>query len=72
MFQTYQVTMEVIPLANGRFGVRTMGTEGLDLSAGEFVSRAEAEAWILRRAMVEPAASRDSGLIKPGDGQDVD
>jgi hypothetical protein len=68
---TYELTLEVVPLPNGRFAVRQIGRDLVDGGAGEFASRAEAEAWILDHAMIEDEETFDTGVIKPGDGQGV-
>ena len=71
MPDTKEVTMEAVALANGRFAVRTIGTDALDRVAGEFPTRAEAEAWILQRSMADDERAFDTGIIKPGDGQGI-
>lgn len=68
---TKEVAMEVVVLATGRFTVRTIGADAFDPDAGEFLSRSEAEAWILQRSMADDEAGFDTGIIKPGDGQGI-
>ena len=71
MLETSKVAMDVIALANGHFAVRSIGADLLSRIQGEFESRAEAEAWILRHAMADGAAAFGTGVIRPGDGQGV-
>ncbi|HEV2674879.1 MAG TPA: hypothetical protein VGV37_10085 [Aliidongia sp.] len=71
MFQTREVTMEVVALPNGRFAVQAIGSDTLDPIAGEFASRSEAEAWLLDRSMADDERAFDTGIVKPGDGQGV-
>jgi hypothetical protein len=69
MSDTYELTLEVVSLPNGRFAVRSVGGDLVDGIAGEFATRAEAEAWIFDRAMVEDEDMLATDVIKPGDGQ---
>lgn len=71
MLGTKEVTMEVVPLANGRFAVRTTGADALEPGVDEFPSRTEAEAWILQHSMADDERTFDTGIIKPGDGQGI-
>jgi hypothetical protein len=64
-------TMEVVALADGRYGVRISASDALPHIAGEFDSKEEADAWILRRGLIEEEAAEGSGLLKPGPSLDV-
>lgn len=68
---TRDAVLEIVPGRNGRFAVRTIGIDALATVAGEFATRAEAEAWILGRSMADDERAFDTGIIKPGDGQGV-
>jgi hypothetical protein len=71
MFESNEVAMIVVPLANGRFGVSAICSNALNRRLGEFASRCEAEAWILQRTMADDEIVQGTGLIRPGDGQGV-
>ncbi len=71
MLETCKATMGVIPLANGRFAVRSIGPDLFGRITGEFSCRAEAEAWILQHAMADDQAAFGTGMMRPGDGQGV-
>jgi hypothetical protein len=64
-------TMEVVALAGGRYGVRVSAPESLPHIAGEFDSQEEADAWILRRSLIEDEAAEGGGLLRPGPSLDV-
>jgi predicted transcriptional regulator len=62
------VTLEVVELDAGRFGVRAIGAGEAYLDSGEFETREQAEDWIFLRA--EQASLRDEPrAIIPGAGQ---
>jgi hypothetical protein len=62
------ITLEVIELANGRFGVQAVGEATLFEEADEFDTRLEAEEWIFGRA--EQLSLRDDPhTLTPGSGQ---
>ena len=71
MFEANEVAMVVVPLVNGRFAVSAIRSNALSRQLGEFASRPEAEAWILRRSMVDEENAYGTGIIKPGAGQGV-
>jgi hypothetical protein len=71
MSASNEMTMIVVPLANGRFGVSAICSNALNRQLGEFASRSEAEAWILQRSMVDEELAYGTGLIRPGDGQGI-
>jgi predicted transcriptional regulator len=71
MLEPKEVTMEVVRLANGRFGVREIGAGTIDAIAGEFATEREADAWVLRRSMLSDEANFETDIIKPGGGQGV-
>jgi len=62
------LTLEVVELANGRFGVQAIGPLAPDLEAGEFDTRVEAEEWIFLRGEQESGLA-DPGIMLPGCGQ---
>ena len=62
------ITMEVVELAGGRYGVQAIGAGGPDEDAGTFDTREEAEEWIFNRA--EQLSLRDEPQpLRPGSGQ---
>jgi len=67
MLEAKEVTLQVVALANGRFGVRATGSDASDTVLGDFASRPEA--WILQRSMVDEQLVFDTDILKPGDGQ---
>jgi len=71
MLEVKEVTLQVVALANGRFGVRATGSDASDAVLGDFGSRPEAEAWILQRSMAEEQLVFDTDILKPGDGQGI-
>ena len=71
MFECNEVTMVIVPLANGRFAVNAIRSNALNQRLGEFASRSEAEAWILQRSMVDDEIVYGTGVLRPGDGQNV-
>jgi hypothetical protein len=64
-------TMEVVTLADGRYGVRITAPDSLPHIAGEFDSEEEADAWILQRSLREDEAAEGSGILRPGPSLDV-
>ncbi len=71
MLEAKEVTLQVVTLADGRFGVRAIGSDASDEVLGDFASRPEAEAWILQRSMADEQLVFDTDVIKPGDGQGI-
>jgi hypothetical protein len=69
MFEAKEVTLQVVPLANGQFGVRATGSDASDAMLGDFASAREAEAWVLQRSMADEQGVFDTDILKPGDGQ---
>ncbi len=63
-------TMEVVALADGRYGVRISAPDALPHIAGEFASEEEADAWILRRGLIEDESAEGGHLIRPGSSLD--
>jgi hypothetical protein len=62
------VTLEVVELGTGRFGVQAIGAGVPYADSGDFDTREEAEEWIFNR--VEQASLRDDmHEIIPGTGQ---
>jgi hypothetical protein len=64
-------TMEVVALADGRYGVRISAPDALPHIAGEFASKEEADAWILQRGLIEDERAEGSDTLKPGPSLDV-
>ncbi len=69
MFEAKEVTLQVVTLASGRFGVRAIGSDASDALLGDFASEREAEAWILQRSMADEQLVFDTDILKPGGGQ---
>jgi len=69
MLEAKEVTLQVVTLASGRFGVRAIGSDASDAVLGDFASQREAEAWILQRSMADEQGVFDTDILKPGDGQ---
>jgi hypothetical protein len=63
--------LDVITLGQGRFGVRLIEPDVLPRIIGEFATRNEAEAWILRQALSDEEASIEPRVLKPGSSLDV-
>jgi hypothetical protein len=63
--------LDVVVLAPGRFGVRLIEPDVLPRIIGEFATRAEAEAWLLQRALRDDEAAAGPGVLKPGPSLDV-
>jgi hypothetical protein len=63
--------MDVIALPGGHFSVRLIEPDLLPRTVGEFATREEAEAWILRHALGEDEAAAGLGILKPGPSLDV-
>jgi hypothetical protein len=62
------VTLEVVELGTGRFGVQAIGAVEPYADSGEFDTREEAEEWIFN--IVERASLRDDPHeLLPGSGQ---
>ena len=59
-------SMDVVALQNGRFGIQIIGTHALSRTVGNFESRDEADAWILRQTLIEEQAEVDPAILKPG------
>jgi len=65
---TDMMTLDVIELENGQFGVQAVGEDAPYGDAGAFDTRVEAEEWIFNRA--EHVSLRDDpGTLIPGSGQ---
>jgi hypothetical protein len=62
------ITLEVIQLANGNFGVQAVGEATLVAEAGAFATRVEAEEWIFERAE-QLSLNEDPHTLTPGSGQ---
>ncbi|HVJ52226.1 MAG TPA: hypothetical protein VM689_07180 [Aliidongia sp.] len=71
MLEANGVSLEIVPLATGKFEVRAIGGARLGQVYGVFDTRPEAEAWILQRSMIDDEAGFTTGIIKPGDGEGV-
>jgi hypothetical protein len=64
------ITLEIVDLANGRFGVQAIGEDSAYGDTGEFETREEAEEWIFNRA--EGLSERDDPhTLIPGSGEGV-
>lgn len=62
------VTLEVVDLPNGKFGVQAIGADEPFADSGEFDTRNEAEEWMFLR--LERMQLRDDmDVLKPGSGQ---
>jgi hypothetical protein len=62
------INLEVVELANGRFGVQAIGESVPFEDAGEFDTRTEAEEWMFNRS--EALSLRDDPhTLTPGSGQ---
>ena len=64
-------TMEVVELADGRYGVRITSPEALPHIAGEFDNEEEADAWILRRSLIEDESAEGDHTLRPGPSLDI-
>jgi hypothetical protein len=64
------ITLEVVELADGRFGVQAIGEDVLFEEAGAFDSREEAEEWIFNRAE-QLSLNDEPDPIIPGSGQGI-
>jgi hypothetical protein len=62
------ITLEVVEIADGRFGVQAIGEAEPFEDAGEFDTRAEAEAWIFGRSE-QLSLREDPHTLTPGSGQ---
>jgi hypothetical protein len=62
------ITMEVVALADGRFGVQALGGRVMQEDVGPFDTRVEAEEWIFNRAE-QLSLNDDSPTLRPGSGQ---
>ncbi|MCQ8278018.1 hypothetical protein NFI95_06110 [Acetobacteraceae bacterium KSS8] len=60
--------LEVVPLENGRFGVRATGGNALGRIVEEFDTENEADNWVAAHSKLSFGGS---GILKPGDGQNV-
>lgn len=62
------ISLEVVEIADGRFGIQAIGEAEPFEDAGAFETRAEAEEWIFNRA--ERLSLRDDPhTLTPGSGQ---
>ena len=62
------LTLEIVDLPGGRFGVQAIGEDSPYDDSGEFDTRTEAEEWIFNRA--EQASQQDDPhTLTPGSGQ---
>jgi hypothetical protein len=64
-------TMEVVALADGRYGVRISASDSLPHIAAEFDSQEEADAWILHRSLIEDESAEGDRTLKPGPSLDI-
>ena len=64
-------TMEVVALADGRYGVRITAPDALPHIAGEFDSEEEADSWILRRSLIEDESAEGDHTLRPGPSLDI-
>lgn len=64
-------TMEVVALADGRYGVRITASDALPRVVGEFDSEEEADAWILRRSLIEDESVEGDRMLRPGPSLDI-
>jgi hypothetical protein len=64
-------SLEVVVLADGRYGVQIIAPEALPRVVGEFDSRDEADAWILRQSLLDDESAENRGLLRPGPSLDV-
>ena len=64
-------TMEVVALADGRYGVRITAPEALPRLVGEFDSKEEADSWILQRSLIEDEAAEGNPILRPGPSLDI-
>ncbi len=62
------ITMEVVALADGRFGVQALGGSAVEEDVGPFDTRAEAEEWIFNRVELA-SSSGEAHTLTPGTGQ---
>ena len=62
------ITLEVVELGNGRFGVQAIGDISAFGDTGEFDTREEAEEWIFNRAE-QLSLHDDPHPLIPGTGQ---
>jgi hypothetical protein len=62
------ITLEIVELANGLFGVRAIGQDAAYGDTGEFGTREEAEEWIFDRSE-QLARGDDPHSLTPGTGQ---
>lgn len=61
-------TLEVVEIADGRFGVQAIGEADSFEDAGEFETRAEAEEWIFNRSE-QASLHDDPHTLIPGTGE---
>ena len=64
-------SMEVVVLADGRFGVRVIESEALPRTLGEFETREEADAWVLQQGLLGDESGAPHHLMKPGPSLDI-
>ena len=65
-------SMEVVALADGRFGVSVIESESLPRTVGEFDTREEADAWILQQGLLGDESAAPHHLMTPGPSLDID
>jgi hypothetical protein len=65
------VTLEVVPIGDGRWGVRAIGGNDSGEVLADFPTRAEADAEMLSRSMSGDEAASAVGLPKAGYGQSL-
>jgi hypothetical protein len=62
------ITLEIIEIGDGRFGIQAIGESEPFEDAGEFETRAEAEEWIFNRSE-QLSVREDPHTLIPGTGQ---
>ncbi len=62
------ITLEVVDLAGGRFGVQALGGRALEEDVGPFDTREEAEDWIFNRVELS-SGNEYAHTLTPGTGQ---
>jgi hypothetical protein len=62
------ISMEVVALADGRFGVQALDGREIGDDVGPFDTRVEAEEWIFNRAE-QTSLDAEPHEMRPGSGQ---
>lgn len=63
-----QAIMQVMQLQSGNYGVKSIGGTMLNRIVAEFQTEIEAEEWMMRHTQFARAGS---GIMRPGDGENV-